>query len=511
MRRWGGVKVNSKLSLMATNNEKLTIDLFMSASTDTIPYCSSESHERTLVDLPVDVSELAENVVISNSNDSKFWPYLVFTEESAGDRSQIKVTMPKRANVLNLPPSGQSSLAVNSCWENVGEEESLEDYLLIARYIDDSKKNSLLLMKSSDPTATETFGGVLLLGSEIYVAQYAHEVFSDLRLTPGAKWSVNRNATSKLELDGIITVYDDGTTRAADGYAASPDYFYFGYDATTLTINAMIKGRGTIAFKPWTTAYNSGTFVLAGNNSSYAGRFEVAHLDDGKKMTLKVSSAENLGGPLAGFLKDAIRVGNRGVLEATDSFLLDEPTRGMNVLSGGTIKVDAEKTMSVASKLTLTGTVTKSGAGILDLCGEVVSEDATLQVTEGALKATTRTALSGYGVNFSDGAALAVDGDSFDDEYLAKGVDLTSTTLTAGDELLVKIESIQAIGPNRKVAIATDANAKAAALAAKLTAKLALASGSSKTCAVSCEANDDGVTSTIWADCTRKGLTLIIK
>ena len=501
-------------SLTVPQGTKLPLQAFVAGANYPI-YCTTGS-TRTIVDLPAGLGKASDVVEIKNSNNAAGFAYMTFTDETSEDRSLLKVTTHKRTNLEKDAAWGTSSLATKSCWNNVGADESLEDYMLIAKNID-GKSNSVRLRFGTSSTDTEVFNGSLVLGDEIYVVQYCHEEIADLRLLPGSYWQFIKNWTSQPELNGTITVYDIGNL-GADGYPTKANRFYLSNEnqaTMTVKIGAAFKGRGYVAFQP--PANNtapSGSFVLDGDNSAYAGRFGVMHVNANRTMTLQVSSANNLGGALDGYLKDAIKVGNCGILEATESFKLEEPTRGLYVDNGGTVKVDETKTMSVASPMMLKGAVTKSGPGTLDLCGTVTPEGTSapvMTVSEGTLRVSAGATFSGCEVVFGDGASLGVDGDSTDAEYLAKGVDLANLTLTTGDSLLVKVESAQSSRPERMVALVTDTTDKAAALAAKIVAKLVLADGRARRCAVSCVPNADGMTSTVYADCRTQGLMLLLR
>ena len=194
-----------------------------------------------------------------------------------------------------------------------------------------------------------------------------------------------------------------------------------------------------------------GTLVLTGLNTNWTGKLAVTTQGDTytiggvsyavnavSNLTLRVSDARNLGGPMAAFAYDSLVLSNncRLAVDATTTF--DEPTRGWYFPRNVFLRVADGATATCKNTITLGGGIVKEGAGTLCLASTPVLENgsATISVEAGTLAVGKSDALKNIDVSFAAGTTFAVDVASNDADMRTKGVDLTSTTVTKADAAL---------------------------------------------------------------------------
>lgn len=168
-------------------------------------------------------------------------------------------------------------------------------------------------------------------------------------------------------------------------------------------LNTNYTGRITLACGGWRTGSN-----WEGNNMS-------------RQVTLCVRDARNLGGPLASFTYDALRVRDCQILSVTNDVAFTEQTRGLFIDGCARFNVASGKTLTLAQPLTFAGKLRKEGAGTLALGGTVAFTadrlsdpdglDGTnvLEVVEGSVKPLSKTAADGLALTFENGTSLALD------------------------------------------------------------------------------------------------------
>jgi len=131
------------------------------------------------------------------------------------------------------------------------------------------------------------------------------------------------------------------------------------------TISAGISGNGPLTFLA-----NAAT--LSGANGSFTGKLFVGN---GQAGTVVIDSPARLGAGPAVFTADLLTL-NRGTVQTTTTFSLNDPSRGILLgVSGGTFNVASGTTLTLASTLSspvtassiVEGSLTKTGAGTLIL------------------------------------------------------------------------------------------------------------------------------------------------
>ena len=191
-----------------------------------------------------------------------------------------------------------------------------------------------------------------------------------------------------------------------------------------------------------------GTLALTGVNTNWTGKLTVSTQGDVytiggvsyavnavSNLTLRVSDARNLGGPMAAFTYDSLVLSNNCRLAVDASTTFDEPTRGWYFPRNVFLSVAEGATATCKNTMTLGGRIVKEGAGTLNLAATPVLENgrAAIAVEAGALAVSKSDALAGIDVDFAAGTTFAVDVASADADMQTKGVDLTSSTVAKAD------------------------------------------------------------------------------
>lgn len=211
-------------------------------------------------------------------------------------------------------------------------------------------------------------------------------------------------------------------------------------------LNTNYTGRITVACGGWRTGTN-----WEGNNMS-------------KQVTLRVGDARNLGGPLASFLYDALRVRDCQILSVTNDVAFTDQTRGLLIDGCARFNVASGKKLTLAQPLTFAGKLRKEGAGTLALGGTVAFTadrlsdpdglDGTnvLEVVEGSVKPLSKTAANGLAMTFAAGTSLALDIAPADADVRRYGLydvlESTPITLASGmDTLPVTLDVLDVAEP----------------------------------------------------------------
>lgn len=227
-------------------------------------------------------------------------------------------------------------------------------------------------------------------------------------------------------LDGPVTTYGTDVVRVRP----SP--------GNTLTFTGELSGTA-----PFRLHYyeQNGVGMDTGvrfshDNTPYAGKFEFSVAGPGERsgdyengntsLKLKVADQRELGGPLPAFAYDALTLSARMGVEAVESLVFDEPTRGLYVYSSGRVDVPAGKQLAFAQPITWRGSLMKYGAGTLAFGGvsaprfyyqsafhdtPMPTADKIMRTTvlEGGVKALTTNALDGCELEICSGASLVLD------------------------------------------------------------------------------------------------------
>ena len=249
-----------------------------------------------------------------------------------------------------------------------------------------------------------------------------------------------------------------------------------------------------------------------------------------ESMKFGISEPLALGADLPTFTYNALRLSYYGTFHPLVSMTLPESSnRGIYVDWTGRVLVDEGMTVNVNSRLTFSGTWEKLGAGTLFLGASVApafretavdtskntaardmseTDKKSLVVTEGALGATSKTAVEGLVVSFKAGAKLAADAAATGDAAKYGLYNKTGTVSFAGESLLVSVIPPTDGRLEASVAVLTVPTASAAAFAGKLVA--ARTKGYTVEFSSAAAEGEPDMT-TFTATLTRKGLMIFLK
>ena len=127
-------------------------------------------------------------------------------------------------------------------------------------------------------------------------------------------------------------------------------------------------------------------------------------------------------------------------VQAENSMTVDDANRGWTV-TRGTLRQVEGATFTLLSPLTVTGALSKDGAGTLALGGAVSADGKPLQVDEGFVQPVNVTSYAGFDVTFADGAGIALDAALSDTDLIAKGLVVKSVALAEGGRLKVELRN----------------------------------------------------------------------
>ncbi|GAA5628314.1 adhesin BmaC autotransporter [Brucella sp. NBRC 12953] len=149
-------------------------------------------------------------------------------------------------------------------------------------------------------------------------------------------------ATDSYVVTGdALTLTDPQTTiRVGDGTIAGVDM--------TATIRAQLRGNAQLV------KTDAGTLLLAGDNSYTGG----TRISGG---TVRISSDENLGAASGGLIFDG------GALNTTADIKTE---RSVVVASSGVLRIDSDTTLTLNGSISGAGSLSKQGAGTLELRGD---------------------------------------------------------------------------------------------------------------------------------------------
>ena len=250
-----------------------------------------------------------------------------------------------------------------------------------------------------------------------------------------------RFTVTAISFLGGATIYEYSSNPVLDGPVTT-----FGTDAVrvrpspgnTLTFSGELSGTA-----PFRLLYYEQNGVgrnlgvrFSHDNTSYVGKFDFAvantsglssdYADGNTSIKLQVADQRELGGPLPAFAYDALTLNSRMGVEAVDSLVFDEPTRGLYVYTSGRVDVPAGKQLAFAQPITWRGSLMKYGAGTLAFGGvsaprfyyqsafhdtPMPTADKIMRTTvlEGGVKALTTNALDGCELEICSGASLVLD------------------------------------------------------------------------------------------------------
>jgi autotransporter-associated beta strand protein len=215
-----------------------------------------------------------------------------------------------------------------------------------------------LLAANTYSGATTNLGGTIFINADASLGTApASQTPGHLTLDGGTLYHGDFSSITLNTNRGVALGAGGGTLQVAS--------------SRTLTYGGIVAGAGDL------TKTGAGTLALTGPNA-YTGRTLV---NDG---TVRVNDEQRLGANPAGFTADQLTL-NGGTLQANGSFTMDDSNRGVTVgTSGGTFDVNSGVTLAVAVPTAGSGSLTKSGLGVLTLNGSNSYVGATI-VTNGTL------------------------------------------------------------------------------------------------------------------------------
>jgi len=227
--------------------------------------------------------------------------------------------------------------------------------------------------------------------------------------------------------------------------SSSPYVMFRAYKNLGLRLNAELSGTGDVCFQFRGKYMDTGYVELVKPATNLSGRvmiacqgFESNTADYGcsgtNYMRVKTGDARNVGGPMAAFTYDGIRIRDYGILHLTNTTTFAETTRGMFLDGEARIEVDEGKTVTFLPQTTFGGRLRKLGDGTLALGGPVrfslgdtlgntpVAGTNVLQVVAGAVKPVAKTGYDGLELRFLAGTKLVLDAVPSDPDVATYGL-----------------------------------------------------------------------------------------
>jgi len=205
----------------------------------------------------------------------------------------------------------------------------------------------------------------------------------------------------------------------------------------TARICSEITGSGRIQVQPNGDDIEGSCVVFDNNNNNFLGKIRItanrsAATDFKYGETLILKAANNVGGPLTSFTKDALEIRNHGNLRVTNDVEFATQNRGVRINSAGRVEVTEDATFAVKTTLSLDGVLAKTGKGVLAV-STIITNGTTgaMVVSEGKIRPLAANSLKGAPITF-DGGALLVDTTVASGDLSTKGADMTGMTAPFG-------------------------------------------------------------------------------
>ena len=401
-----------------------------SADAETIPLATfengaSDSLSADTFDLSIEGISVGEATLAGSPYAWK--PNVIFAVTNAADGHSRTLVASHRKFVWHK--EGSDSTEAGSCllpanasrWSDGDEISEENDYFILGAtaYV---------------PTGATTFGGASLTigggpsgsSTSFYIRNDNHVTVPDFRWVAGASIMAYNGSSSVSGKVTVVEVPDASfSIKAWNG----------GDDKNSFTIASELLGSGTLDLVPYASAASDtrAFYVITGLNTNFAGRIRLYHdpfTGSGKDkfnaapdtycVTLTVSDARNLGGPLPAFDVSGFMLAEHSLLRVKGSPVFNEATRGWSVKNVGRISVEAGQTVTMTNmQITYSGEFRKEGAGTLKLGGtarftaEAVETPLegtnVLAIAAGALTPADATGCDGLAVTFAAGTKLVLD------------------------------------------------------------------------------------------------------
>ena len=214
----------------------------------------------------------------------------------------------------------------------------------------------------------------------------------------------------------------DGTLRV-DHQVKEKNRFFGGYLSGNLTGSGLVELRGDTASS---TKILGPNWRIEGNNSSFKGKFvfKISEAMSGGETFatgVEILSANALGGARDSFTPDAVEIKSWNGLVTVDSDItLNAANCGILMRTNSFFEVPANRVLTVAEQIRLTGGFFKKGAGTLALTGGFTfgsdgtaaadGKNSALAVKEGVLRVTQASDLASLDVSMANGTTLELSG-----------------------------------------------------------------------------------------------------
>ena len=393
-----------------------------------------------------------EDFVLANAKPYHL-PTTWFTLEKDGENRTLVILNVKAAIGQTGQRWGQASRSVTGgteyTWSDHLKEHADSDYYSLKEYGSFSGGRT---KDGSNISGTFTFAGdSFTIGgystSEQSVNDYCERLyFSDLRLYKKGVIVFNRASSSGVLSGGVRDRTLSGNcfvdaSSALGGSEAKVVINNCHSDGNDLNkVDLTLSGPGTLMFQSYQAMpfETPNWFRIYGANANFAGRLFLYCDSANRFMLYSATNGYNFGGALAAPLADAVRIAPLSsvtnpklvVVQADESLVADEPTRGWTV-TYGTLRAPEGVTFTLKSPLTVGNNLVKDGAGTLALGCTTTGEDKPFTVEAGYLMPLTATCCAPLAVTFADGAGIeldaAVEGDVRTTGLVAKSIALAGS------------------------------------------------------------------------------------
>ena len=292
--------------------------------------------------------------------------------------------------------------------------------------------------QNANAAGPATFGGDSLTCSYRFYDKTRNYTIPDMTLWKGVGVFVN---ISNDKLYGNLTI-DVSATEDEPAFVQASEN-------NSIEIGSALHGSGTFRVQNNNNKDdNAGKVTFSGDNSDFTGNLQLVGGENASiaNITLKVSDSTGFGGAPETARADAFQMSGPAVINPMATMTLETGKRGWTV-SGGMVQVDEGNVFTLKESLTLTGTLTKTGAGTLVL-GGAAAGDGTLSIQEGALQPLTADCCQPFSVRMAEGTTLVLD---LADESLCESgfqaADLQPSS--ENDTITVRIENAASVAAGR--------------------------------------------------------------
>ena len=240
--------------------------------------------------------------------------------------------------------------------------------------------------------------------------------------------------------------------------------FYGNVDGASIirySIEAEVRGTGSLTLS--CRGLSTNPSYITSTNSQLKGKVDVTHQGSpsgvNESARLEVGNAESLGGAMDAFTADGIKITKYSIVRPQQTMTLNAVNRGVTIDGFGGFDVGADKMLTIANPVTLTGAsgaLIKMGAGTLALDSGVSCEGANaVSIAAGWLRSPSASGakFDGATVDFAAGTGLEIDVEN----VFSNGVEAAAIAF-ADAKLAVRLSNtgiMTAEGATRRIPICT--------------------------------------------------------